>query len=78
MAPEQGTRERKVLGTLHRAALFCDEKIGWNRIGVVLSVTIIAIAAVVLYRILRTIHAGEVVDALLAISELLPELPERP
>jgi glycosyltransferase 2 family protein len=66
MAAEQGARERKVLDALHRAALFCDEKIGWNRIGVVLSVTIIAIAAVVLYRILRTINAGEVVDALVS------------
>ena len=61
--PEEG-REQKVLDALHRAAVFCDTRIGWNRIGIVLSVTIIAIAAVVLYRILRTIDAGEVVDAL--------------
>ena len=53
-----------MLDALHRAALFCDEKIGWNRIGVVLSVTIITIAVVVLYRILRTIDGGEVVEAL--------------
>ncbi len=65
MAPKRGDRERRVLEAVHRAALFCDEKIGWNRIGFVLSVTIIAIAAVVLYRILHNINAGEVVDALL-------------
>jgi uncharacterized membrane protein YbhN (UPF0104 family) len=63
MKPRSEDRERKVLDALHRAAVFCDRKIGWNRIGVVLSVTIIAIAAVVLYRILRTIDAREVVDA---------------
>jgi uncharacterized membrane protein YbhN (UPF0104 family) len=53
-----------VLDALHRAALFCDRKIGWNRVGVVLSIAIIAIAATVLYRILRTISWGEVVEAL--------------
>ena len=63
MKPRSGDRERKVLDALHRAAVFCDRKIGWNRIGVVLSVTIIAIAAVVLYRILRTIDVRDVVDA---------------
>ncbi len=40
---------------VHAAARFCDRRIGWNRIGFVLSVTIIAIAVVVLYRILRNI-----------------------
>jgi glycosyltransferase 2 family protein len=49
-------------------AVFCDERIGWNRIGVVVSVTIIAIAAVALYRLLRTINATEVVDALRATN----------
>jgi len=53
-----------VLDALHRAAVFCDQKVGWNRIGVVLSLTIIIVAAVVLYRILRTINANEVVEAL--------------
>ncbi len=53
-----------MLDALHRAALFCDRKIGWNRVGVVLSIAIIAIAATVLYRILRTISWGEVVEAL--------------
>jgi hypothetical protein len=57
-------RERGKLDVLHRVAVFCDTRIGWNRIGIVLSVTIITIAATVLYRILRTIDAGEVLDAL--------------
>ena len=64
MEPKQQDRQRRLLDGLHRAAMFCDQKIGWNRIGVVISVTIIAIAAVVLYRILRTINAAEVVDAI--------------
>ena len=53
-----------MLDALHRAAVFCDQRIGWNRIGVALSVTIITIAAVALYRILRTINPREVVEAL--------------
>src|SRR5205807_6929226 len=57
-----------VLDALHRAALFCDQRIGWNRIGVALSLTIIAVAAVVLYRILRTMDASEVVEALVTID----------
>jgi glycosyltransferase 2 family protein len=64
MKPRSEDRERRVLDALHRAAMFCDRRIGWNRIGVVFSVAIIAIAAVVLYRTLRTINPGEVVEAL--------------
>jgi hypothetical protein len=63
-APPERARERRILDALHRAAVFCDTRVGWNRIGIVLSITIIAIAATVLYRILRTIDAGEVLDAL--------------
>jgi glycosyltransferase 2 family protein len=62
--PPKDARQQGKLDLLHRAAVFCDTRIGWNRIGIVLSVTIIAIAATVLYRILRTIDAGEVLDAL--------------
>ena len=54
-----------MLDALHRAAVFCDQRIGWNRIGLVLSLAIIMVAAVVLYRILLTIDASEVVQALL-------------
>jgi glycosyltransferase 2 family protein len=57
---------RRALDALHRAAVFCDQRIGWNRIGVALSLTIIAIAAVALFRILRTINGHEVVEALVA------------
>src|SRR5262249_59988617 len=64
MEPRPQDRERRVLDALHRAAVFCDRRIGWNRIGLALSVTIIAIAAVALYRILRTINPTEVVEAL--------------
>ena len=64
MAPKPEDWEQRVLAAVHRAALFCDEKIGWNRIGVTLSVILIAVAAIVLYRILRTIDGGEVVHAL--------------
>jgi glycosyltransferase 2 family protein len=64
MEPNQESRAHRVLEALHRAAVFCDRRIGWNRIGVVLSLTIIAIAVTVLYRILRTINFTEVVDAI--------------
>src|SRR5215468_3270973 len=57
-------RERRVLDALHRAAVFCDQRIGWNRIGLALSIAIITVAAVALYRILRTINPSEVVEAL--------------
>ena len=65
MTPRPQDRPSRLLDALHRAAVFCDRRIGWNRIGFALSVTIIAVAAVVLYRILRTIDASEVVQALL-------------
>src|SRR5204863_3753298 len=64
LRPHPHYREHRVLDALHRAAVFCDQRIGWNRIGLALSVTIITIAAVALYRILRTINPTEVVEAL--------------
>src|SRR5262245_35307655 len=64
MEPKPQDRERRVLDALHRAAVFCDQRIGWNRIGVALSIAIITVAAVALYRILRTIDPSEVVEAL--------------
>ena len=57
-----------MLRGLRRAAHVCDERIGWHRIGVVVSVAIIVVAAVVLYRILRTIDGAEVVQALWSTS----------
>jgi glycosyltransferase 2 family protein len=64
MEPKSPGREQKVLEKLNAAARFCDRRIGWNRIGFFLSVTIIAIAAVALYRILRNIELREVAEAL--------------
>jgi glycosyltransferase 2 family protein len=49
---------------LRAVARFCQETIGWNRLGFLLSITIIAIAVVVLYRILHGINTEEVVQAL--------------
>ena len=57
-------REHRVIETLHRIAVFCDTRIGWNRLGIALSAVILAIAGTVLYRLLRTIDVGEVLDAL--------------
>jgi glycosyltransferase 2 family protein len=56
---------RAVLDALRRAARFCDERLGWNRIGFLLSLTIIAVAAMALLHILRGIRFHEVVDAML-------------
>ncbi len=47
-------------------ARFCQEKIGWNRVGFILSIGIIAVAAVVLYHILHDIDVDEIIDALRA------------
>jgi uncharacterized membrane protein YbhN (UPF0104 family) len=68
MEPDSTAREGKVLGMVNAVARFCDEKIGWNRIGFFLSVTIIVIAGVVLFRILRNIEFREVAAALLATN----------
>lgn len=55
-----------MLNSLRAVARFFQNTIGWNRIGVVLSLTIIGIAVVVLYNMLRDIELGEVVRALKA------------
>jgi uncharacterized membrane protein YbhN (UPF0104 family) len=52
-----------MLGRLRAAARLFD-KIGFSRIGFVLSLTIIVIAVVVLYRILREIDPDELIDAI--------------
>jgi uncharacterized membrane protein YbhN (UPF0104 family) len=64
MEPNETGRWRAALKAARTVGRFCDEKIGWNRIGVLLSIAIIAIAAAVLYRNLRDIDIGEVVQAL--------------
>src|SRR2546426_2331800 len=55
-----------MLNALRAAARIFNERIGWNRLGFLLSIAIIAIAAVVLYRMLQGIEVQEVVDALRA------------
>jgi glycosyltransferase 2 family protein len=56
--------ERGMLTKLRGTARYFDRKIGLSRIGVVLSLTIIAVAVVVLYHILRDIDPDELIDAL--------------
>src|SRR5215467_4149487 len=53
-----------MIGAVRAAKRFFDQRIGWNRLGIALSVTIIIIAAIVLYRMLRGISIYEVVVAL--------------
>jgi glycosyltransferase 2 family protein len=58
----------KARGVLMTCSRFCRDKIGWNRVGLVVSLTIIAIAFWVLYHILHDIDAEEVVTAIRATS----------
>ena len=55
-----------MLNWLRAAARFVQDKIGWNRIGVLLSIIIIAIAVVVLVRMLRGIDSNDVYAAVRA------------
>src|ERR1041384_2585032 len=55
-----------MLHPIRATARLIDQKIGWNRIGLALSLIIIAAAAVVLYRILRGIEFTDLVVALKA------------
>jgi len=59
-------RGEAAFNLLRRTARFCDEKLGWNRIGFLLSLTIIVIAAIALFHILRGIKFDEVIAAMLA------------
>lgn len=56
----------KVTNFLGACARFCREKIGWHRVGFVVSLTIIAVAFWVLYHILHDIAFDEVVAAIRA------------
>jgi glycosyltransferase 2 family protein len=49
---------------LRTAARFVDTRVGWSRVGFVLSVAVITAAAVVLYQVLRDIRIADVIDAL--------------
>ena len=53
-----------MLEVLRSLGRFFEEKIGWSRVGVILSLAIIAVALVVLYRMLHDLDMDEVVDAL--------------
>jgi uncharacterized membrane protein YbhN (UPF0104 family) len=56
------------MNLLRALARFFNEKIGWHRVGIAISVAIIAIAAVVLYRKLGTINAGKVLTAMATVE----------
>lgn len=51
-------------GRLRAASRLVDDRIGWHRIGLAISLTIIAVALVVLYRTLRGIDVREVIMAI--------------
>src|SRR5437660_628050 len=53
-----------MLDMLRAVRRFFERTIGWNRIGIALSLTIITVAAYVLFRILRGIDIDAVFDAL--------------
>jgi uncharacterized membrane protein YbhN (UPF0104 family) len=57
-----------MLKVLRAVARFCQDRIGWNRLGFILSLTIITVAVVVLFRALHNIAVHEVVDALRATA----------
>jgi uncharacterized membrane protein YbhN (UPF0104 family) len=56
-------------GDLDSFAKSFDAKIGWGRVGVLLSLTMIAVAAAVLYHTLRDINFEEVVNAIGAVEK---------
>ncbi|MEW6452929.1 MAG: lysylphosphatidylglycerol synthase domain-containing protein [Pseudomonadota bacterium] len=53
---------------LRGAARFFEEKIGWHRLGFVLSISIIAVAAWVLYRKLHDINLAKVLNAMATVD----------
>ena len=55
---------KRLRGTAH----YFDSRVGLSRIGLVLSLTIIAVAVVVLYHILREIDPDELIDAIEATN----------
>jgi len=69
MQPNQADRWRATLNAARLIGQFCRETIGWNRIGFLISLTIMVIAGVVLFRILRDIDVYEVMEALRATDK---------
>src|SRR4051794_13071414 len=55
---------RRTLNAARTIKRFCDEKIGWSRIGIALSTAIVALAVVALYHNLRDIDLDDLMDAL--------------
>jgi len=55
-----------MLKSARAVARFCQEKIGWHRIGVLVSLAIFTIAVVVLVRMLHDIDVDDVIDAIKA------------
>ena len=53
-----------MLKTLRGTVQYIERKNGWSRLGIALSLTIIVVAVVVLYHILRTIDLDELLDAI--------------
>src|SRR3954469_22066815 len=64
MEQNSGDRWQATLRAAHSISRFCDEKIGWSRIGIALSTAIIALAVVALYHNLRDIDLDDLMDAL--------------
>jgi uncharacterized membrane protein YbhN (UPF0104 family) len=56
-------------GDLYSLAKSFDAKVGWGRVGVALSLFIIAIAAMVLYHTLHDINFSEVIAAIAAVEK---------
>jgi len=56
-------------GGLYSFVKTFDDKIGWGRVGVFISVTIITVAVVVLYNMLREIDFDDVMDAVEAVEK---------
>jgi uncharacterized membrane protein YbhN (UPF0104 family) len=68
MALESSERGEATLNALRLGVQFCDRRLGWNRIGFLLSITIIALASVALFHTLHGIKIEKVVAALRAIE----------
>ncbi len=56
----------RVSKSVRACGRFCWEKIGWHRVGLVLSVAIITVAVVVLYHLLQDIDTDQVIGAIRA------------
>jgi glycosyltransferase 2 family protein len=56
-------------GDLYSFAKTFDDKIGWGRVGIVLSLVIIAVAAIMLYHTLHDIDFAQVVEAIEAVQK---------